>query len=177
MCYSLDMILPLERQLEIDAIIENIAITTGVSYPRNSLTDIVEAVGIKLIIDDLSRIDPNISGAIQYDDEKKTNPVIFINSIHPINRQRFTLAHELGHFFLHNGGKLRIDNLNYADDNKNVREEVEANYFAASLLMPKGAFLQKVKEGYEDIELGSYFGVSVEAARNRRRWLRKKINR
>ena len=35
--------------------------------------------------------------------------VIGVNSAHHINRQRFTIAHELGHFCLHKGKDVHID--------------------------------------------------------------------
>jgi len=63
----------------------------------------------------------------------------FENSYEP--RRRFTLAHELGHFFLH-----RVPNYAYEDtketmlDRKNTYwdgKEGEANSFAAQLLMPE----------------------------------------
>ena len=124
----------------------------------------------------MSDIGNNISGAILYEDEKdKKNPTIYINSENPTTRRRFTLAHELGHLFLHNGKKLRIDNLNYSgDDSKTISEETEANYFAASLLMPKDDLLDKIDEGYTIQEIAEYFGVSEAAVRNRIKWIKKK---
>lgn len=53
------------------------------------------------------------------------------------------MAHELGHFFLHEGILNHFDRsfrLNYRSEESSKAtnvEEVEANYFAASLLMPK----------------------------------------
>ncbi|MFX5225882.1 ImmA/IrrE family metallo-endopeptidase, partial [Acinetobacter baumannii] len=50
------------------------------------------------------------------------NPCIFIDKNMPSDRQRFTLAHELGHAIMH---KLPSENM-----------EDEANRFASALLMP-----------------------------------------
>lgn len=170
------MILPKERAEEIDSIIQNLSISTGIFYPKNTLEEIAESAGAKVIYGDLSDIGNNISGAILYEDEKdKKNPTIYINSENSITRRRFTLAHELGHLFLHNGKKLRIDNLNYSgDDSKTISEETEANYFAASLLMPKDDLLDKIDEGYTIQEIAEYFGVSEAAVRNRIKWIKKK---
>lgn len=58
-------------------------------------------------------------------------------------RQRFTIAHELGHLLLHPGRSLIMDpavRVNRRDDISSLAtdaEEIEANQFAAALLMPE----------------------------------------
>jgi Zn-dependent peptidase ImmA (M78 family) len=85
---------------------------------------------------------------------------ILVNSDHPKARQRFTLAHELGHLVLHGyttphadrGYKLRYRNS--ASTTGSVLEEVEANQFAAELLMPEELLLAKIEgEGFEYVPL------------------------
>lgn len=76
----------------------------------------------------------NISGLLY---RKDGVAFMAINSEEPIVRQRFTIAHELGHFFLHHAKDTFIE---YRDNKKKVVrgfKEVEANSFAASLLMPQ----------------------------------------
>jgi Zn-dependent peptidase ImmA (M78 family) len=57
-------------------------------------------------------------------------------------RQRFTLAHELGHLFLHRDEALRYDKglmllrNEHSSDGTDIKE-IEANRFAAELLMPE----------------------------------------
>lgn len=69
--------------------------------------------------------------------------VIAVNSAQHENRQRFTIAHELGHYLLHKGTKVHFDEdfrIDYRDATSSEatkREEVEANGFAAALLMPQ----------------------------------------
>ena len=46
--------------------------------------------------------EPEIAGAIMKKDGKTT---ILVNHADPISRKRFTIAHELGHYFLHLSGK------------------------------------------------------------------------
>jgi Zn-dependent peptidase ImmA (M78 family) len=66
-------------------------------------------------------------------------------------RQRFTLAHELGHFILHvkdSTDKLFVDNVKVmyrkqAFTRTEKMQEVEANQFAASLLMPKDIVMER----------------------------------
>lgn len=52
------------------------------------------------------------------------------NQIH--NRQRFTIAHELGHVLLHN----HLEDWNNLEPKLQDILEVEANWFASRLLMP-----------------------------------------
>lgn len=66
-------------------------------------------------------------------------PTILVNSRTGYHRQRFTIAHEIGHILIpwHIGDI--IDNLSFADERSNSRYrrmEAEANRFAAELLMP-----------------------------------------
>ena len=61
-------------------------------------------------------------------------PALFVNTQEPLTRQRFTLAHELGHFCLNHGNSFRDTRESmYSYDPK----EYEANIFAADLLMPE----------------------------------------
>ena len=68
--------------------------------------------------------------------------VIGVNYSHHPNRQRFTIAHELGHFLLHKGekyvdkGMATVQFRNAESSTGTQREEREANQFAAALLMP-----------------------------------------
>jgi len=70
-------------------------------------------------------------------------PVIGVNSSNPKVRQRFTIAHELGHLTLHEGHDLileRLVRLNFRGATSSTasdEEEIEANQFAAELLMPR----------------------------------------
>lgn len=69
--------------------------------------------------------------------------VIGVNSEHSKTRQRFTIAHELGHLLLHADEEFHIDEkaplaLRDAVSSQAVDpREVEANQFAAELLMPE----------------------------------------
>ncbi|MGW0871441.1 ImmA/IrrE family metallo-endopeptidase [Streptomyces sp. NPDC002740] len=72
------------------------------------------------------------------------SPVVGVNDSHSNHRQRFTIAHELGHFLLHPGREVVLDRpvrVNLRDKTSSMatdREEIEANAFAASVLMPAG---------------------------------------
>ena len=160
-------------QKQIDSVVQDIFLRTGLSYPLDNLLDIANAEGIEVIEGDLSSLGDNVSGLIDYDDpETKTNPRIYISSNMSQERKKFTLAHELGHHFLHKGQKYRIDDLDYSRDDKDTQEESQANYFAASLLVPKELLLKKIQEGFNLIQLAEYFGVSKPVVENRIKWLK-----
>lgn len=162
-----------DDQAHIDEIIDNVSQKLGVSYPENSLLDFAEKAGIKVIETDLHKITPTLSGAILYDDPvQKTGPTIFIHKGLPDNRKTFTLAHELGHHFLHESDKLRLDDLDYSKNDKDTKEESEANYFAASLLVPKDLLFKKVNDGLDNEKLAEYFQVSPVVIRNRLKWIK-----
>ena len=79
-----------------------------------------------------------------------------VSSSESVVRQRFTIAHELGHFFLHPQKDTFVE---FRDNEKNITrgvKEVEANQFAAALLMPR-KFLEK------DVRVFKEAGVNSES--------------
>lgn len=84
-------------------------------------------------------------------------------------RQAFTVAHELGHYFLKHNKKeevlLRTDAL--AVGEKHDPMEAEANWFAASLLMPKQLVLKNWVKTQDMEALSRLFGVSPAAMKVR----------
>lgn len=101
--------------------------------------------------------------------------VIGVNQKHPPNRQRFTVAHELGHLQLHRGRPLILDTatrVNFRDAVSSMatdREEMEANRFAAALLAPEAMVRRAAREAEfrtanELVEhMAGRFGVSKMA--------------
>ena len=74
--------------------------------------------------------------------------IIGVNEEQAPTRQRFTIAHELGHFLLHENLHSHVDQgfaIRYRAEEASLGvnvHEIEANFFAASLLMPK-SFLER----------------------------------
>jgi Zn-dependent peptidase ImmA (M78 family) len=97
----------------------------------------------------------------------------FVHGLEPAVRQRFTLAHELGHHRLGHG--LSIDSAAALAGRSRAPHEVQANAFAAELLAPRAAVIRWAQERAGplrvDLELvvrlGAAFGVSAKAARVR----------
>lgn len=79
------------------------------------------------------------------------SPIIGVNSANTKVRQRFTIAHELGHLCLHEGRDLifeRLVRVNFRDATSSTatnEEEIEANRFAAELLMPASLLEQGLR--------------------------------
>ena len=83
-------------------------------------------------------------------------------------RDRFTIAHELGHYFLHSSqGKKPI----IAYRQGSTRIEWEANWFAAALLMPAERFRDSCRKYRNMTLVATEFGVSEDAAKVRERAL------
>ena len=116
-------------------------------------------------------MDDEISGLFVM---KDGNPYIRYNFFEDPKRQRFTIAHELGHFVLHKEIPLFVDKKNEKIMYRNsesttgeIRKEREANAFSASLLMP-APFIkdewQKMPFHEEPVEyLANIFNVSEQA--------------
>jgi len=71
-------------------------------------------------------------------------PIVAINSGHPSERQRFSVAHELGHHLFGQRGKIGSPTKPIADV-----DEKEANKFAAGLLMEHSRVVKVLKEMQE----------------------------
>lgn len=107
-------------------------------------------------------LDKKISGAIRYNYET-SNFEILVNKNDAKVRQRFTIAHEIGHFFLHK--EMLKDDVIHVDIMYRMtnEQEKEVDYFAGALLINK-TLLEKMKnEGNSITELANLFDVSVSA--------------
>ena len=94
-------------------------------------------------------------------------PTIFFNQLESSNRQRFTIAHELGHYELGHGERPRDSAAAFNMYNFDP-VEVEANRFAAELLMPEASVRWLVDRGQTSLsQLGNAFQVSEVAMKYR----------
>lgn len=122
--------------------------------------ELVEFHGLGLILSDFSN--GKISGVIDLD--KK---YLYINSADSSQRRRFTIAHELGHWVLHQ--KELSLNKDIAvcyrlplGAKENDRIEKKANCFAANLLIPKKMLCKAIAnlKNPSDAHLAKMFNVS-----------------
>lgn len=89
--------------------------------------------------------------------EEDTEREIVINQLEPEYRQRFTMAHEIGHIILgHKGTSYRTEDLKKYKDTISRMNEVAANNFAAELIMPKNLVVEVLKTTINDL------GYSIE---------------
>lgn len=134
-----------------------------------------KAIGVRVFADDLPS---GISGKIQKDG--KGGYYIVVNRQDPEVRQRFTIAHELGHFMYHRNliGDGVADSPAYRALDESVYEmtplervhEIQANRFAANLLMPMKLVSQAERDnpGIDVPGLARKLNVSGDAMRIRK---------
>jgi Zn-dependent peptidase ImmA (M78 family) len=111
----------------------------------------------------------NISGVFFRKDDRL---YLGVNSQHHEHRKRFTIAHEIGHYVLHSDEVLHYDSKDvevfFRSDSISDLNEIEANHFAAELLMPEERVKHLIEENVQSIqELASRFNVSEDAMRYR----------
>lgn len=100
-------------------------------------------------------------------DEDGNEREIIVNKLEPEYRQRFTIAHEIGHIILgHKGRSYRTDDLEQYKDTISRMNEVSANIFAAELVMPKSlvmkTFIDEIKRiGYSVEQSFDEYDISL----------------
>lgn len=141
------------------------------------------AIATRLGIDVLlgSFQDDSVEGVLR---TQEGRPQILVRVASRLDRQKFTVAHELGHFVLHwpNVPEPREDQENFVDDDlllyrrgsdqtslsqSDRDKEVQANMFAAALLMPASAVTAHSRTSRSARVLAKQFGVSELAMRYR----------
>ena len=138
--------------------------------PIQNMVELLEEQGIKVLAAPLTNID-GLTARVRREDgtchqierkatrsilsEKSAVPVIVVNRGEWGERQRFTLAHELGHLVMDVAAK--------------VDEEKAAHRFAGAFLMPANALWAKIGKHRTSMGLGELcgvkqlFGASVQA--------------
>jgi IrrE N-terminal-like domain len=132
--------------------------------PPVNVVGIAAAFGLKVYHDDL---DSGISGKIIRDPTHggTSGYSIVINASEASTRQRFTIAHEIGHYLLHRDkiGDGLVDDALYRSGLSTL-EEVRANRLAAEILMPFDLIEQAIKKGAKNVQdLAALFRVSAQA--------------
>ena len=112
-------------------------------------------------------LEDDLSG-ILYKEKESNSWVMQINEDHHPNRQRYTIAHELGHFCLHRHLKQRFEDKIFFRGVEANKPEWQANDFASAILMPEDRFREMVRSGESKVEvLAKEFKVSTLALRIR----------
>jgi Zn-dependent peptidase ImmA (M78 family) len=125
----------IKRAKKIQRLVENMLQEENITEAPINVKAIAIRRGISVLEDDLGEI----SGWILKEGNLIT---IGVNNKHAETRKRFTIAHELGHLFLHSDDPFHVDKVFGVKlrDHKSSEavdvEEIESNAFAAELLMP-----------------------------------------
>lgn len=134
--------------------------------PGDDIVEVVEKLGGAIKIQDTLLEDSEHTGSLFV--EGGNDFKIVIPSHTSPQRDRFTIAHELGHYILHylfpkDKGVLVEKMMAMRRDSHRV--EWEANWFAAGFLMPNELFKKRFEKFDGDLNrVASYFAVSKSAA-------------
>lgn len=141
-------------------------------FPSNIPVDVVaiaEALGIEVRLEEL---EDEVSGMLLV---RGDHPVIGVNARHHANRQRFSVAHELGHYLLHRDQEAFFIDAAVFFRREGATpttwaQEKEANVFAAELLLPERAVQEAWQDNPIDVfddtairRLAARFNVSTQA--------------
>lgn len=155
--FVLDMALPAVHSLnDIDSIADKLRVHWKLgTNPIPNMIDLLENLGIIVIVSDIENISHQFDGL-----QATVNglPIIVVSSAWTGDRQRFTLAHELGH--------LVLQNCPLPED---IDIEKACNRFAGAFLLPQSKMLQELGEKRSKILLNELsllkheYGISMAA--------------
>ena len=154
-----------ERRERISDEVQKLLDRNSIAIPPIPVEQIVKSLGINLRF---SPLDNELSGMIYIKDEM---PIVGVNALHHPNRRRFTVAHECGHFVLHKNQitqEIHVDKIfpmlmRDSISAAGIKEiEIEANFFAAELLMPKTLLIKELGNESFDIDEEEVVGTLAE---------------
>lgn len=150
--------------------------------PPVPVLDIAKKLGVRVAFEPL---EPEVSAMLY---RRANQSLVIVNSVHAQVRQRFSLAHEIGHFLLHDNQQVFVDQIgqkpavrvSFRDERSSSGthfQEIQANSFAAALLMPERwvlDYLDRISKtldhsDYRELvpDLATRFEVSQDAIRYR----------
>lgn len=115
---------------------ESLLKDVGIVRPPVDVERVADHLGIRIAYEPF---EDDLSGVLI---RQPGGSVIAVNRAHSLVRKRYSIAHEIGHFCLRHVGDIFVDKvvLNKRDGRSSYgvdRKEIEANTFAAALLMPE----------------------------------------
>lgn len=161
------------RRKRIMQMVEDLLKESGITEPPIQIEQIAKKRGLAVRKEKIP--DSDISGFLF---RRGRDVFIGVNASHSPARQRFTIAHELGHTLLHGGPReeLHVDRgfeVKFRDRRSSEGtdlEEREANLFAAEILMPRSFIAKDMLNADVDLvdddfvdKLSSHYGVSNQA--------------
>jgi len=153
---------------------ESLIASLGITQAPVPVEDVAKHLGLRVISMDLEE---DVSGLLI---TKPDMSCIVIRKSDGVSRQRFSIAHEVGHFVLrhqfeagqhvHVDRGFRVSHRDKRSSSGTDLREIEANQFAAALLMPSSIMEDTIKAlGSEDLSdedvtnLAQQFNVSEQA--------------
>lgn len=142
----------------------NLLARHGVATAPTPVEQIARAEGIQVVRSPAS----GTESAFLLRDGRRV--IIGVNSRTSSTRQRFSIAHELGHWDLHEGEPLIVDHTIRINKRNEVSsaatdwQEIEANAYAAELLMPRN-LVQRAVERELDFGIVTREGLTLTLAR------------
>ncbi len=147
------------------------ALSLNVPITLETLCEAINKLDGECVVDSSGqlKVDAQITTVNDSDEQRKFEIRYLGNKCE--TRILFSIAHEMGHLFLHllnKDGTLKQAET-FQRNMETTQEELEANEFAAALLMPEEAFIVKSKELMSEdkinvTKMAEYFNVSVQAA-------------
>lgn len=136
----------------IEVLTSDILKRVGILHPPIDIKKVATLSGVKVKVSDLGE---GVSGFLVI---KNGKALIGVNPDESIVRQRFSIAHELGHFHLHSkkGDVLFVSKqkrhslgqeIHYRNEKSSsgeYKKEREANGFAAAILMPESMLISAI---------------------------------
>ncbi|MFO1157307.1 MAG: ImmA/IrrE family metallo-endopeptidase [Reyranellaceae bacterium] len=150
------------RKQTIEAFASQFAVDIGYTA-GGSLRPIIEKLGGKIIYQSLAELGGSEDASVRVHGKGRFD--IYLPDLTSPERDRFSIAHELGHYVLHY--PLKNQPMKAARFGSN-RVEWEANWFAAGFLMPATEFKAvHAKKGGNLAAVAAHFRVSTAAAEAR----------
>ncbi len=124
---------------------------------RSDLASLIEEVfEIDVAVQDLGEGFDGLAVATE------TARLILVNRSSIAARQRFTMAHELGHLLASDDQQVHKDRDIYSRESRRGESEVRANAFAAAFLMPESSLREWL--GGRKVDLGIFCQLATEFA-------------
>jgi Zn-dependent peptidase ImmA (M78 family)/DNA-binding XRE family transcriptional regulator len=127
--------------------------------PIGDLTDTLETLGLLVIVVDEENAGFSGLTATARTGDGRSYPIVAVSKRWPGDRQRFTLAHELGHLLL--AGRLAPEH----------DEEKACNHFAGAFLAPRVAVLQLLGHHRQALEWQELYVLKHEFGLSMGGWL------
>lgn len=140
----------------------------------------IEELCLQLDIQEIKPLETEAFEGVLITDISRSSGIVLVNQNRPRQRQRFTIAHELGHFLIpmhipNEEGKFLcsredMQRLSAKEHDRRARMEVEANRFASLILIPPPYLRLQLKQcRMPDLQhiprLARMFDVSKQAMR------------